>query len=68
MPGKKKNHEKNLTAQQEAAINLLATGSTLEEVAEALNISITQLYRWRKGNPAFLAKLKELKVDLNLKI
>jgi DNA-binding NarL/FixJ family response regulator len=68
MPGKKKDQVKTLTPQQEAAINLLATGSTHEQAAQALNISHSTIYKWMRRNPTFRAKLKKLTGDLGSKI
>jgi len=64
----KKNRVQGLTSQQEVAINLLATGSTIQEVSEVLNVKPYLIDKWIRYIPAFRAKLKELKGDLNRKV
>ena len=48
-----------LSPQQVQAANLLATGTTIEEVCSKLNLGRTTLYRWRQL-PSFAAYLNQL--------
>jgi DNA-binding NarL/FixJ family response regulator len=54
----------DLTSKQEAAINLLATGSSMEEVAHVLGISRATISHWKRYSPVFRTKVEELKGEL----
>jgi transposase-like protein len=49
---------KDLTPKQIQAVGLLMSGASMENVAEAVTINRTTLYRWRKL-PAFKAALRD---------
>jgi len=60
--------EPNLSPTQEAAINLLATGSSLKEVATVVGVSVSTLKIWRYRNAAFREKLRKLGFDIDSKV
>jgi DNA-binding CsgD family transcriptional regulator len=55
-----------LTEKHEVAINLIATGSTLEETALVLNISSSTIGKWKRENALFAEKLKEITDHLKM--
>jgi hypothetical protein len=50
-----------LTPQQDAAINLIATGTTPKDAALVLGIPYSTLRRWASCNETFKVKLDEAK-------
>lgn len=50
---------------QDVAINLLATGYTIEEVAEVLGLAARTIERWRYADPSFKRTLKNLSTQLD---
>jgi hypothetical protein len=54
-----------LTQKQEAAILLLALGKTQTEVAGELDIARETISKWKSKNPRFMAKLNEVKGEMN---
>ena len=55
--------KRSVTAQQEMAIDMLVMGRRLTEVAKAVDISREQLWRWRKQDVGFKARLDEVQVE-----
>jgi transposase-like protein len=53
-----------LTAQQELAVDLLATGKTITEAANALGVTRQTVSEWRNQNPVFEAALNERREEL----
>ena len=45
--------------QQQQALTLLASGKSVDEISETLDIHRTTLWRWRK-NPEFIARFNQL--------
>ena len=45
--------------QQQQALTLLASGKSVDEISETLDIQRTTLWRWRK-NPEFIARFNQL--------
>jgi len=54
----------NLTDRQHAALDLIAAGLTLSNVAVQLRIDRKTLYNWRKTNPQFRAALESRRREL----
>jgi transcriptional regulator with XRE-family HTH domain len=46
---------------QDAAINLLATGYSLRDVAAILNVESSTVRRWWSGDPLFKPRVEALK-------
>jgi Homeodomain-like domain len=53
-----------LTAQQELAVDLLATGKTITEAADSLGVTRQTVSEWRNQNPRFEAALNERRNEL----
>ena len=45
---------------QDVAINLLATGYSIEEVAEVLGVTVVAISNWQRRNPSFRPTVKRL--------
>ena len=54
----------DLSRMQDAAINLLATGRTVKDVAAVLGLPPRVISQWYNHNPAFRANLVGLRRDL----
>jgi hypothetical protein len=46
---------------QDVAINLLATGYSMEEAAEVLGVTVVAISNWQRRNPAFRPIVKSLR-------
>ena len=55
--------KRSVTDQQEMAIDMLVMGRRLTDVADAVDISREQLWRWRKHDVGFMARLEEVQVE-----
>jgi hypothetical protein len=65
MPTKADNGEKlKLTPQQELAVDLLATGQTITQTAEAVNVSRQTVSEWVNHHAAFQAELNKRRQEL----
>jgi transcriptional regulator with XRE-family HTH domain len=56
--------ERNLTVEQQNAIDLLVTGASDREVAEKVGVSRQTVTNWRLNNLVFQAELHRLRKDL----
>ena len=56
--------EEKLNERQEQAIFLLVEGKTTTEVAAAVGVDRSTVYRWKTGNALFIAELNRLKHSL----
>jgi hypothetical protein len=52
---------------QDVAMNLLATGYSLEEVAEVLGVTVNAIYCWRRRDPSFRPIVKSLRKQIKQK-
>ena len=59
-----RNDAQRLSAKQFRAVDLLASGATDREVADALKIDRTTAWRWRKADPAFQAALNRRRLEI----
>jgi transposase-like protein len=50
-----------LSPKQEAVCVLLAGGSSVEAAARKLSVSVTQIWEWKRTEPAFDARVRELR-------
>ena len=57
--------KRSVTDQQEMAIDMLVMGRRLTDVAEAVDISREQLWRWRNHDAGFMARLEEVQVEVH---
>jgi hypothetical protein len=55
---------RTFTQQQDAAINLLATGYSVADAASVLGVSRSILDKWRHRNPAFEYELNRRRQEL----
>ena len=53
-----------LTSQQEAAVDLLAVGNTVTQVADAVGVARQTVSEWRNQNAAFQAAVNSRRLDL----
>ena len=49
---------------QDAAMNLLATGYSIEEVADVLGITVSAIANWKYRNPSFRPMVKSLSEEV----
>ena len=65
-------HDRSLTPQHQAAVDLLTTGQNVTETAHSLGVERQTVSKWLHHNPAFMAALnqrrQELWVDMTDKI
>src|SRR5262245_34660277 len=55
---------RELSAQQQAAIDLLASGKTDKQAAETLNLPTERVAKWRLYDPVFQAALNACRADV----
>lgn len=56
--------EQSLTSQQELAVDLLASGRTVTQTADALQVARQTVSLWRNQHHAFIAALNERRQEL----
>jgi transposase len=52
---------------QDVAMNLLAIGYSMAEVAEVLGFTVSSIYNWKYRNPSFSPTVKRLSEEVKQK-